>query len=301
MPASFTIVGLGEALFDVFGADQRLGGAPLNVAVHAHQMLAGKGLGRGVVVSRVGQDALGREVADELRQRGMDPGYLQTDPDRPTGRVFVRTNAEGDATYDIEPDVAWDVIHFDPDLEDLARECDAVAFGSLAQRSGESRSTIYRFLGTARRAVKLFDVNLRGSGGQKFYDRGTLMRSCELANIVKLNDEEMPDVGSLLGIDDAESLRKKFDLEAVVLTRGAKGTAAVTASGLIEGEPAQADKAEGSDTVGAGDSCTAAVLTGRVLGKPWPETLTLANRVAAFVVGQSGATPPLPDEIAAMV
>lgn len=299
MSVRFTVVGLGEALFDIFGSDQRLGGAPLNMAVHAHRLLQRRGIGHAAVVSRIGQDALGRELHDQLSERGVDVSFLQTDPDKPTGRVYVTTDDDGKPTgYDIAPDSAWDVIQWDSELESLARDCDALAFGSLPQRSAQSRSAIQRFVGEARRAIKLFDVNLRQSHGQAFYDRNTLRRSCEIATLVKLNDEELSEVASLLALEaDPAAIRAAFGLEAVILTRGAEGTVAYTATGMCEGEPAEATAAAGADSVGAGDSCTAAILACRLLGKPWPVTMTLANRVAAFVVGQPGATPELPDDV----
>ncbi len=301
MSARFTLVGLGEALFDIFGPHQRLGGAPLNVAVHAHRLLRQAEVGRAVVVSRIGQDDLGRELLTQLGERGIDAGWIQSDPDRPTGRVYVMTDDEGEVRgYDIA-DAAWDVLQYDPDLEALASQTDAVAFGSLAQRDAQSRGTIHRFLGEARRAIKLFDVNLRESRGRKFYDRGVIRRSCELATLLKLNHEELPEVAAMLGMEgeDAGAIREALGLEAVVLTLGAEGTVAYTAGGLVRGEPAEARPVEGADSVGAGDSCSAAVLVGRLLGKPWPLTLTLANQVAAHVVGQPGATPELPEELLA--
>jgi fructokinase len=180
----FTIVGLGEALFDIIDGEERLGGAPLNVALHAHQ-LAQPRSGRGVPVSRIGQDELGKTLIRQLRDRGLDTGYIQHDPDRPTGQVFVDTDAAGQPTYDIVRGAAWDMLWFDSDLEDLAMTCNAVAFGSLAQREAQTRNTIYRFLETCRRATRLFDVNLR----PPFYETRSLRRSCELADVVKLNED----------------------------------------------------------------------------------------------------------------
>src|SRR5690606_23720808 len=125
MPRGFTIVGIGEAVFDVFPGGDRLGGAPLNVAIHAHQLVQPH-QGRGVIVTRVGQDRLGDEMIAQLQQRGLTTEYIQTDPDRPTGRIYVDVDPDGSPTYDIEADVAWDVLQFDPEDEDLARQADAI-------------------------------------------------------------------------------------------------------------------------------------------------------------------------------
>lgn len=308
----FTIVGLGEALFDVFPDRQVLGGAPLNVAVHAHQLASAGGespRGRGVVVSRVGQDDLGDLVLQELRQRGMTTDFVQTDPDRDTGTVYVDMDASGGHSFRIVRDVAWDVLQYDFDIEDLAKRCDAVAFGTLAQRDGQTRNTIYRFLEDAKRAVKLFDVNLR----QRYYDQRIIQRSCELSDIVKLNEHELPIICEQVGLAGAgrgevnetdrkaEALRKKFSLDLVALTAGEKGTTLYTAGGKHSGEPVSYDRVDGADSVGAGDACTAGLLVSKVLRFDPARTVQLANHCGAYVASQHGATPMLPEEILKMV
>lgn len=307
MADRFNIVGIGEALFDLFPDGERLGGAPLNVAVHANQLAQVRG-GRGVVVSRVGQDELGQRLVEELRSRGMTTEFIQTDPDRPTGRVYINIKPDGEPQFEILRDAAWDVLSFEFDLEDLAYRCEAVCFGSLAQRDAQSRNAIYRFLDATRRAAKMYDVNLRGE-----IDQGALRRSCEMASIVKLNERELPMVISALGMGSAgrgemdaaerqaEALVKEFGLEMVVLTRGQRGTKLITAGERVEGEPASYDAAEGADAVGAGDACAAAILVGRVLRMPLEKMANLANHAGAYVASQPGATPALPDEILEMV
>lgn len=325
MSAGFTIVGLGEALFDVFPGGARLGGAPLNVAVHAHQLAqsagdpgsgpagdpGGAARGRGVVVSRVGQDDLGNRLLAEVAEHGMTTEFLQTDPDRPTGRVDVDTDLEGNPTYDIALNAAYDNLQFDFDVEDLAVSCDAVCFGTLAQRDAQARNAIYRFLDTARtggRAFRLFDVNLRSSGGREFYDARILRRSCELATAIKLNRDELPVVLRLLGLapeamEDAAaaSLCKAFPFEMVVLTRGAEGTAIYSRGGnRYEGDRVSYPLDAAADSVGAGDACSAAILVGRVRRLPPAQLVNLANHMGAYVASQPGATPRLPDDILAL-
>lgn len=310
MDARFTIVGLGEALFDLFPSGAILGGAPLNVAFHAHQLLS-RVNGRGVTASRVGQDALGRQIADELKTRGMTADYLQGDPDKPTGQVYVSVDDKGQPTFEIVKDVAWDWMQFDFDLEDLSRRCDAICFGTLAQRNGQSRNTIYRALTTATRAVRMFDVNLR----QQYYDRQILLRSCEMSTAVKLNDQELPIVSRQLALGVAEAkpgdratqdaavtaLMKRFpNVKLVALTRGAQGTVLYTGNARHESEPVSYPMAEKADAVGAGDACSAGLLTGMVLRLPIEKTLALANHAGAFVASRPGATPTLPDAVLRM-
>ncbi|MCC6679599.1 MAG: carbohydrate kinase [Phycisphaeraceae bacterium] len=293
----FTLVSIGEALFDVFADHRQLGGAPLNLALCADQLLGPHG-GQAVIVSRIGQDAPGNEMLDALRQRGLCVDYLQSDPDRPTGSVLVDLDAGGQPTFNILPGGAWDVIQFDPDLESLARRADAVAFGTLAQRDAQSRNTIYRLLDAARRAVRLFDVNLR----QDDIDRRVIQRSCESASIVKLNEQELPRIINLLGLDGegddaAEVLRKRFKLEMVALTRGARGTRLFTSAGIVDGAAASYPPAQGADAVGAGDACAAGLLAARLLRRPKQQIADLANRCGAFVASQPGGTPQLPQTL----
>ena len=295
LPPAPCVVGLGEALFDVFKSGPRLGGAPLNVAVHCHRLLQPHG-GSGAVVSRIADDELGDKLLAELHRMNVTDAFVQRHATAPTGRVDVEQDDAGHS-FHIAKHSAWDQLEFQKPTAQIAAHCAAVAFGSLAQRGSDSRRAIHAFLSAAPEAIKLFDVNLRSSDGQDFYDAPTLYAGCQEADLVKLNDEELQIVCDLLEVKDAEALVEEFQIKALIFTRGEKGTAALTKDGWIEGEKASYDAATGSDTVGAGDACSAGLLSALVLGKELPEALTLANHMGAFVAGQVGATPDLPDEI----
>lgn len=282
---SFTIVGLGEALFDLLPGGPVLGGAPLNVAVHAHQLLAPAG-GRGLLVSRVGRDALGDRLRAELASRGMSDAQVQSDPERPTGTVAV-TLENGEPRYDIKKDVAWDRLAFTT----AAADCDALCFGTLAQR--QAGDAVLQVVESAKRALRLFDVNLR----QDYWSAALLRRSLQRATMVKLNEEELPRVTAALGVDGLEGLRRDFHLEAAVLTRGPRGTQVATAEGLVDGEPARFPLQPGADSVGAGDACSAGLLAARVQGRSWAQALALANRLGAYVASVPGATPRFPADL----
>lgn len=295
----FMVVGIGESLYDVFPDRQVLGGAPLNFAVHARRLAAACG-GAAAVVSRVGQDALGEGIITEARERGLEIACLQTDPDHPTGRANVQVDAAGQPTYDIVHDVAWDWIQFDPDLETLARRCQAACFGTLAQRNSQSRNTIYRFLDAMPHgAIRMFDINLR----QDFFDARCIRRSLELATTLKINDEELAVVADVLGLANAApdkaiaSLRREHGLSHVVFTRGERGTVLYDDAGPTEGTPAHYPAADAADAVGAGDACGAASIIGILLGWPAGRIADTANRAGAFVAAHRGATPELPDGI----
>jgi fructokinase len=301
MAVNLTIVGLGEALWDLLPGGKALGGAPLNVACHAQQLLAPHGA-RGVVASRVGKEPLGDELVRDLAGRGMAIDYLQHDAAHPTGTVHV-TLQKGQPTFEIVEHVAWDYLEFTPAWQALAKSCAAVCFGTLAQRSPESRAVIWQFLDAAPQAVRLFDVNLR----QQFFDRTAVDESCRRAAIVKLNEHELPEVAGMLRLAHEEQiglarqLVERYNLEAVVLTRGARGTLLVLKNEIIDSQPASYPAAANADAVGAGDACSAGILAGWVRKLPPPQIGRLANHLGAYVASQSGATLKLPQQILEMV
>lgn len=316
----FTIVGLGEALVDMFPDRQHVGGAPLNAAVMAHQLASHLG-GKGIPVSRVGQDAPGQMILSHLAELGVDTGYLQTDPDLRTGRAYIQLDDHDNPTCDIIQNVAWEVMQYDPDLEELANDCDAVCYGTLAQRHPQSRQTIMRFLAQARRAIRLFDVNLR----QPWYDAASIERGIEYATILKANESELPIVTGLLGHDDtkdadtmATTLLERYNLQMVVVTRGRAGTVIHTNQGRFEeakqdtgtsdsnnspneqtAEDAQAagDVQAASDAIGAGDAACAALLVGACMRYQPRKLARMANVVGAWVAPQPGATQAIPQEL----
>lgn len=308
MNTAFTIVGLGESLFDVFPDRAILGGAPLNVAYHAHQLASPSG-GRGIVASRAGTDDLGRQLLDELRARELTTEFVQIDAAHPTGRVDIALQ-HGEPTYEFLADVAWDHLEWTREWQQLAETCNAVVFGTLAQRCPTSRATIQRFVETARQAIRLFDVNLRVT----FFDSLSLRRGAELATAIKLNENELPIVLRLLNLagnltDSALSsepsggAHRLFNafagtgLRYVVVTRGEQGTELVTQQASIRGQVAKFERHPQADNVGAGDACSAGLLWGWLNRWPHERTVSLANRLGAFVASRSGATPAIPQEL----
>jgi fructokinase len=294
------IIGLGEALFDCFPDRSILGGAPLNFVVHAQQLLASRG--QGVLVSRIGNDDLGKRLLHEAAARGVQTDYIQIDDRRPTGTVQVTVSPSGDPSYEILEGVAWDHLEFDEALERLSADCSAVCFGTLAQRSATTRETIQRFLSTAPHAIRLLDVNLR----QHYITPQVLESSFKAANVVKLNEGELARAAELLpqyfggatAVDDhVAALRDAFDLRTVALTRGSHGTVLYSADGRFESDPVLIPAAADADGVGAGDACCAGLVYGLLNDWPPDRTLELANRMGAYVASQPGGTPRIPQSI----
>jgi fructokinase len=309
VPKQLEFVGIGEALIDLFeNGDSSLGGAPLNVAVHAHHLLQPLQLGRGIAVSAVGNDQWGAHARSVLVQNSMTTDYVATDA-HPTGTasVFVRN---GEAGFEIRPDVAWDYIQPTTATDALAGRCAAVCFGSLAQRSPASHEMIQAFVAKARGAWRLFDVNFRRStlSGRRDYSREIVESSCRLCSAMKANENELAELGEMFEIVDPKDqsdegawrrmdfFLKEFALEAVIITRAERGAMAATGEEDILMPPAPVTSGD-VHPVGAGDAFSAGVLFGRSQGWPWRTTLELASKMGSCVTRYVSAIPLLSPEI----
>jgi fructokinase len=296
MPATFTIVGLGELIWDLLPTGQQLGGAPANFAYGAR--LLGNAA---VVASRVGADAWGQEARARLTEMGLDTSCLQQDDAHPTGTVGVRLDARGEPTFTVNQDSAWDYLEWTESWRALAARADAVCFGTLGQRSAQARATISSFLEHTRPgALRIFDVNLRHS----FFTPDMLDASLRQATVVKLNSDELARVAAMAGLtarserDIARHLLRSFALELVAITRGAHGSLLVTADETSEHPGLRVRVA---DTIGAGDAFTAALAHGHLHGARLDDISAAANRLGAWVVTQTGATPPPDAQLLAAV
>lgn len=283
------VVGLGEALWDVLPEGKKLGGAPANFAYHAGQFL---GQANTMAISALGEDKLAEETIAALEEHGLQ--YTMPRVPYPTGTVQVQLDEQGIPTYDIRENVAWDNIPFTPEIEEIARNCRAVCFGSLAQRNVVSRENIHRFLdATPEDCVKIFDINLR----QNFYTKEVIQESMRRCNILKINDEELVIIGRMFGYPGLDIENKcwlilgKYDLDMLVLTCGTNGSYVFTPGQMSFQET---PKVEVADTVGAGDSFTGSFCAAILNGKPVAEAHKLAVKVSAFVCTQNGAMPTIP-------
>lgn len=286
------VVGMGEALWDVLPEGKKIGGAPANFAYHASQF----GL-PSCVVSAVGNDALGDEIIENFTSKGLT--HLIEKVPYPTGTVQVEIDQAGVPQYEIKENVAWDNIPYTAMLEQLAQRTKAVCFGSLAQRNVVSRNTINRFLDAMPDDpdnLVVFDVNLR----QGFYNKEILCNSMSRCNILKINDEELVTVSRMFGYpgidlqDKCWILLGKYNLKMLILTCGINGSYVFT-PGHVSFQPTP--KVEVADTVGAGDSFTAAFISSIILGKDVAEAHRAAVATSAYVCTRPGAMPILPPEI----
>jgi fructokinase len=292
------VVGLGEVLWDLLLTGTQLGGAPANFAYHAHALGA-----HTQVITRVGKDDDGREIIRRFREMGLPEAGVQIDETAPTGTAKVELSDNGLAHFTVQQNVAWDHIAATEKALAAAREANAICFGSLAQRCERSRSAIQQLVAASPgQALRVFDVNLR----QQFYSRSVVEESLQLANVVKLNDDELPVLATMSNLTGStekqiEDLADRFGLRLVALTRGANGSLLyqdLEEAGHTRWSDCPSRPVKVVDTVGAGDSFTAALVLGLLHKMDLDEINTLANEVARYVCSQAGATPILPVEFA---
>ena len=282
------MVGLGEVLWDLLPSGKIMGGAPANFAYMANALGD-----RGVIASRIGVDPLGEEAYAAMVKFGLNTQYLQRDQKHETGSAKVAIDEAGQPIFTIKESASWDFLEWTPGWQELAQLADVVCFGSLAQRSPVSAATVDRFLRNSRSdTIRIFDVNLR----QSYYTSEVLKRSLQYADIVKLTDQELIHVTSLIGMDAsgdeerAKRLLDECDLRLVCITRGSRGSVLVSQEETVE-HPGFTVRVV--DAVGAGDAFTACLAHHLIRGRSLEEINEFANRLASWVATQVGATPPV--------
>ena len=280
------IVGLGEILWDKFPAGKRLGGAPANFAYHA-----GRFGHEALVVSAVGHDRDGADIVRELDRHGL--AFHLDRVSYPTGTVLVDMSDPNAPQYTIRRPAAWDHIPFNDGLRAIAARTKAVCFGTLAQRGRESRGTIRRFLDTTPEdCLKICDINLR----QRYFNKAIVKESLRMADILKLNEEELPVITQLLGYQLAgeevlcRRLMRAYKLRLLILTKGVHGSWVLWKGGKsFLGTP----KVRVVSAVGAGDAFTGAFIGSYLNGASIQEAHGTAVRVSAFVCTRKGAMPEI--------
>ena len=289
MKREFRVIGIGEILWDLLPLGKQLGGAPTNFAFHARQL----GL-TASIISSVGDDPLGKEILWIIDEKDI-VNFIDVN-DKPTGTVSVMLDQNGIPAYVIHENVAWDFISPSRAAFDFAGTADAICFGTLAQRSETSHYSIQEILNaTPERALRIFDINMR----QSFYDETLIKASLEKANVLKINDEEILIFANMFGISGDEfeiihQILNIYDLDILALTKGARGSWMISRK---EDSYIDTPEVNVADTVGAGDSFTAGLVTGLLKGMSLRETHQLAVDVSAFVCTQKGGTPVLPDHL----
>lgn len=280
----------GEVLWDVFGNDKKIGGAPLNVALRMKSLDCDIAM-----ISAIGCDDDGKNILDYLKKAGLDTTGILSNEDYPTGIVLVQLNDKGSATYDISYPSAWDKINLTPKLKQLADESDVFIYGSLACRDEVSKNTLLQLLENP--AYKVFDINLR----KPHYNIPTLKTLMQKADFIKMNDEELHEIAAVLGSEsndlkeNMQYIRNATGAACVCVTLGKDG-AVLLYNGLFYANTGYPVKV--ADTVGAGDSFLAALITRLFKGSQPQEALNFACATGALAASKPGANPAITlDEI----
>ena len=279
------IIGLGEVLWDVFPEYKRAGGAPANVAFHARQLG-----NNGIPASRVGNDENGKELLSVLKSNHLDVSFIQMDDFAPTGTVEI-SMTDGEASYQIPEGAAWDHLAMTSQWLDLARQADAVCFGTLAQRDTVSRRTIHEFLArTPDSCLKIADINLRAP----HYSKSVIEATLDLADVVKLNQQEWEEISGMFTADDLKDwLFREKGIRYICLTKGKEGAELMTPDQHLI-EPVHPVDNRHGDSVGVGDAFTATLAHHLLKQSPLDVAISAANKYAAQVSARKGATPGLP-------
>lgn len=278
------VVGIGEVLWDMLPDGKILGGAPVNFAYHAMQLGA-----VGVAISSVGEDELGRDIMDSVDAKGIMNCIAVNN--YPTSTVGV-TLIDGKPEYTIYEGVAWDFMELIPEATETMKQADAVCFGTLAQRGQVSHDTIRKALKLVpEKCLKVYDINLR----QKYYSKELINESLSVANVFKINDDEVELFKQLFDLEGSETevcrkIKETYSLEYLALTKGDQGSYLFHADEISF---LATPKVEVQDTIGAGDSFTSAMVMGILNNKPLKEIHRKAVELSAFVCTQKGATPAL--------
>jgi len=287
------VIGVGEVLWDLFPEGPSMGGAPANFTCHARALGADA-----MLVSRVGDDGAGERLLRTLDGFGVRTSGISIDPSRPTGSVSVEVMADGQPRFTIHEDAAWDHLVADPATLEILSRADAVCFGTLAQRSPASAEAVRKLLAAAGpQTLRIFDVNLR----QEYFSEDIVAASMEHADLLKVNDAELPRIAAIFGIGGdvrqmLSGLVSRFGLRLIAYTRGGEGSILHDGRSWSEHPGCPVDL---RDTVGAGDSFLAAVTLGLLQGWPIGEISGTANEIAAHVCSCAGAIPLLPGHLRA--
>jgi fructokinase len=298
-PEDYSILGIGELLWDILPTGPRLGGAPANFTSFCAR------LGNHArLVTRIGDDEYGRASVDALAEFASILAYVQVDDQHPTGTVNVTFGSEKQPSYEITEGVAWDYIHVTEALRIAFRLADAVCFGTLCQRSPCSREAIRSLVSeTGRECVRVCDVNVR----LPYCTAEVLEWSMKHATIIKVSDEELPFVLATTGLNQTENspegavraLLAAFpDTKLIAITRGSHGCMLADRQTIAShpGFPIRM-----VDTVGAGDAFTAGLTHAILRGASLDQAAKIANLCGSFVASQPTASPLLPPAFIARI
>ena len=282
------VVCFGEVLWDIFPAGEKIGGAPLNVALRLNALNISS-----TIVSKVGKDQLGDRLIEFIKEQGLQTQCIQQDSQFETGKVNVTLDQNGSASYEIAYPTAWDKIQVNPLLEEKVSKADIFLYGSLIARDDVSHQTLQKLLSIA--PYKVFDVNLRAP----HYTKELLIDLMLKADFIKFNDEELNEISRAMGCNEKtlegqlKFIAKQTSTKQICVTKGGDGALLIVDDHFYN---QKGFKVEVVDTVGAGDSFLATLLEGLLTSKPPEVAIENACAMGAMVASNAGANPKITSE-----
>ncbi len=279
------IICFGEVLFDVFPTHRKIGGAPLNVALR----MASLGI-NAQIISRVGNDEIGKELLHFIKENGVATDTIQVDENLSTGEVIVQLNDKGSASYTINYPVAWDKIEVTSVAKNAIANADAMVFGSLVCRDLVSHQTLLDLMNLAK--YKIFDVNLRAP----FYTKELLIELMNKADFIKFNDDELYEISEYMNSpynsleQNIHFIAEQTNTKHICVTKGSHGAVLYYNDTMYYNS---GYKIEVADTVGAGDSFLAGLLTQLLTGNDTQFAVNYACALGALVAQKEGANPKI--------
>ncbi|MEG1723979.1 MAG: PfkB family carbohydrate kinase [Anaerovoracaceae bacterium] len=283
------VIGIGELLWDMLPQGKQLGGAPCNYVYHSLKLGC-----EAHIISSVGNDTLGLEAVRLVKDLGLDTSTIQITNKNGTGVVEVSLGDMGNVNYKIKENVAWDNIKWDSSMKEFAASADAICFGSLAQRNSVTQNTIFKFIEHSKiSCLKIFDINLR----QQYYSKDIIIQSLKKTDVLKLNETELQILANMLNYDmnsALDDLLNEYNIRLIAYTKGSYGSIIKTKNYISE---MKAPKIMVEDTIGAGDSFTATLITGMLMNIDINIVHNTASKLSAYVCTQKGATPQVPEQL----
>jgi fructokinase len=280
-----TVVCFGEVLFDVFPTHKKIGGAPLNVAIR----LASLGI-YSQIISRIGNDEIGKELLEYIKDHKVNTSSIQVDDHLKTGEVIVQLNDKGSASYTINYPAAWDKIVEIPEDEIIVKKADALVFGSLVCRDSVSQNTLFELINYAKYTV--FDVNLRAP----FYTKELINHLMHEADFIKFNDDEIYEISEYLQSpfhsleQNILFIAEQTNTKHICVTKGSHGAVLYYDNQFYYNS---GYKIKVADTVGAGDSFLAGLLSKLLAGENPQNAIDFACAIGALVAQKEGANPKI--------
>lgn len=320
MAKSLDVITVGRSSVDLYGAQvggrledmgsfqKYIGGSPTNMAAGTARLGLKSGL-----ITRVGDEHMGRFIREELQKEGVDVRGVKTDPERLTALVLLGIRDEERFPLIFYRENCADMALCEDDIdESFIAESRALVVTGTHLSHPKTESAVLKAIDLARKhgARIGLDIDYRpnlwglaghGDGDSRFIESGRVtakLRShLHLFDLIVGTEEEFHIAGGSTDTITALRAVRKVSPATLVCKRGAAGAAAFTGAipdSLDDGESGPGFPIEVFNVLGAGDGVMSGLIKGWLEDAPWPRALEYANACGAFAVSRHGCTPAYP-------